>query len=88
MIKLVVILCWGEEIEKSSGYPWNGWVRKLDDNLWSFRTGSWADAFEHLKKCEKCREANNLTIEEIEDELRKSDEEWREVMGRDVDERV
>lgn len=68
------------EIVPSEGYPWNAW-EESDCGLRSFRTGLWWDVFEHLKKCRKCREELGISEKEIEEELKRIDEKWRDING-------
>ena len=82
----MINLCEGKDIQKSNGFPWNSWEADLDENNnpiepYSFVTGGWWRFFHHLKTCESCRKANNITLQEVQEELEYLERRWKEVMG-------
>ena len=68
---------------QSDGLPWNAWEVEIgaEDGPWSFRAGGWWQALEHLSKCEDCRRENEITLEDVTEQLNKIEREWRMVVG-------
>jgi len=71
---------WVESISRSNGFSWNGWL-EAENGFVSFQTGIYWQVMEHLAKCERCREANNLSLEEVKKQLEEIEEEWKSVTG-------
>jgi hypothetical protein len=66
-------------IEKSSGYPWNGWCC-YDNGYCSFRAGLWSEYLQRLKEeFEQYGLTNTNKYQEIVEELKMIEEEWQRV---------
>jgi len=80
-VRLLRIECWGKDIEPASiSHPWNGW--EVDETGFAtFRAGAMLEAWEHLRKCEKCRTINNISPIVVEAAVKALMWAWREAVG-------
>ena len=77
MNKRMIVKCWGVNLVQSDGLPWNAWEAKIgEDRTWYFSASGWWRALKHLAECEDCRRENNLSLQDVTEQLDMIEGEW------------